>query len=58
MAFIRKELYDEQSGQLSRSWRDGKGPMGQADDYAFLIKGRTARDVGRPATPDSAPLQA
>ncbi|KAJ9096594.1 hypothetical protein QFC19_007127 [Naganishia cerealis] len=37
--FIKKNLYDSDSGKLTRSWREGKGPIGQADDYAFLIKG-------------------
>lgn len=36
--FIRRELYDPSHG-LYRSWRYGKGPVGQADDYAFLIQG-------------------
>ncbi|GHJ87715.1 hypothetical protein NliqN6_4117 [Naganishia liquefaciens] len=39
VAFIKANLFDEQSGKLTRSWREGKGPIGQADDYAFLIKG-------------------
>lgn len=38
-AFIRKHLYDEESGKLYRSYREGVGPIGQADDYAFLIQG-------------------
>ncbi|KAH9930526.1 Six-hairpin glycosidase-like protein [Epithele typhae] len=38
-AFVRRNLYDEASGTLSRSFREGKGPVGQADDYAFLIQG-------------------
>ncbi|CAL1708631.1 unnamed protein product [Somion occarium] len=37
--FIRKELYNEASGELRRSYREGPGPVGQADDYAFLIQG-------------------
>lgn len=36
--FVRRELYDPAQG-LYRSWRHGKGPVGQADDYAFLISG-------------------
>jgi uncharacterized protein YyaL (SSP411 family) len=39
VAFIKAKLFDEKSGKLARSWREGKGPIGQADDYAFLIKG-------------------
>lgn len=38
-AFIKKELYDEKTGELRRSYREGPGPTGQADDYAFLIQG-------------------
>lgn len=38
-AFIRGHLYDEIGGELRRSWREGPGPQGQADDYAFLIQG-------------------
>ncbi|TBU27045.1 hypothetical protein BD311DRAFT_866380 [Dichomitus squalens] len=37
--FIRAHLYDEKSGTLRRSYREGPGPTGQADDYAFLIQG-------------------
>ncbi|CCM05079.1 uncharacterized protein FIBRA_07286 [Fibroporia radiculosa] len=38
-AFLRAQLYNEASGELTRSWREGAGPKGQADDYAFLIQG-------------------
>lgn len=38
-AFIKDNLYDSASGQLRRSYREGPGPAGQADDYAFLIQG-------------------
>lgn len=38
-AFIKKYLYDEATGELRRSYREGPGPTGQADDYAFLIQG-------------------
>ncbi|KAI0634762.1 hypothetical protein C8Q77DRAFT_1103957 [Trametes polyzona] len=38
-AFIRKYLYDEKTGELRRSYREGQGPTGQADDYAFFIQG-------------------
>ncbi|OCH88385.1 hypothetical protein OBBRIDRAFT_734556 [Obba rivulosa] len=38
-AFIRQKSYDESSGELRRSYREGPGPTGQADDYAFLIQG-------------------
>jgi len=38
--FIRRELYDEPSGTLYRSWRGTRGPIpGFAEDYAFLIQG-------------------
>ena len=38
-AFINKNLYNEITGELKRSYREGPGPSGQADDYAFLIQG-------------------
>ena len=38
-AFIRTHLYDETTGELRRSYREGQGPTGQADDYAFFIQG-------------------
>ncbi|KAI1788099.1 hypothetical protein LXA43DRAFT_1161917, partial [Ganoderma leucocontextum] len=38
-AFIRSHLYDQASGTLCRSYRDGRGPAGQTDDYAFFIQG-------------------
>ncbi|KAI0646619.1 hypothetical protein C8Q79DRAFT_963600 [Trametes meyenii] len=38
-AFVRKYLYDEKSGELRRSYREGQGPTGQTDDYAFFIQG-------------------
>lgn len=38
-AFIKKNLYDEKTGELRRSYREGPGPTGQADDYAFLVQG-------------------
>ncbi|NIS73969.1 MAG: DUF255 domain-containing protein [Deltaproteobacteria bacterium] len=38
--FIRRNLYDEQTGQLWRRWRDGfREIKGMADDYAFLTEG-------------------
>ncbi|GJE86611.1 thioredoxin domain-containing protein [Phanerochaete sordida] len=37
--FIKKNLYDETTGELRRTYREGPGPTGQADDYAFLIQG-------------------
>lgn len=37
--FIRQHIYDGQTGELKRSYRQGPGPVGQADDYAFLIQG-------------------
>lgn len=38
-AFIKKTLYNDDTGELRRSYREGLGPTGQADDYAFLIQG-------------------
>lgn len=39
-AFIKKELFDQESGQLWRIYREGRGDTpGFADDYAFLIQG-------------------
>ena len=32
-------MWDASSRTLYRSWREGKGPIGQTDDYAFLIRG-------------------
>ncbi|KAI0747133.1 hypothetical protein C8Q80DRAFT_1179544 [Daedaleopsis nitida] len=37
-AFVKTHLYDEKTGELRRSYREGQGPTGQADDYAFLIQ--------------------
>jgi uncharacterized protein len=38
--FIRTHLYDEKSGILRRSYREGAGEVrGFADDYAFLVTG-------------------
>lgn len=38
--FIKMNLYDEQSGQLFRRFRDNeRGVKGIADDYAFLTQG-------------------
>ncbi|EPT05702.1 hypothetical protein FOMPIDRAFT_138440 [Fomitopsis schrenkii] len=37
--FIKEMMYDSATGELCRSWREGKGPRGVADDYAFLIQG-------------------
>ena len=38
--FIRRELYDEKTGTLYRSWRRRRSPIaGFAEDYAFLIQG-------------------
>ena len=40
VAFIRRELYDEETGKLWRIYREGRGEtQGFVDDYAFLIKG-------------------
>ena len=49
-SFIRSHLYDETSGELRRSYREGPGPIGQCDDYAFLIQGRPYLDVSLKAT--------
>ena len=39
-SFIKRELFDEDTGKLWRIYRDGRGDApGFADDYAFLIKG-------------------
>jgi uncharacterized protein YyaL (SSP411 family) len=32
-------MWDQDTKTLHRSWREGKGPTGQTDDYAFLIRG-------------------
>jgi uncharacterized protein YyaL (SSP411 family) len=38
--FLRKDLYDEKSKLLFRSYREGRGGVeGFADDYAFVIQG-------------------
>jgi len=38
--FIRRELYDADSGVLYRSWREGRSDIaGFAEDYAALIQG-------------------
>jgi uncharacterized protein YyaL (SSP411 family) len=37
--FIGSNMWDQESKTLYRSWRDGKGTIGQTDDYAFLIRG-------------------
>jgi uncharacterized protein YyaL (SSP411 family) len=39
IAFIKQNMWDKTTRTLYRSWREGKGPIGQTDDYAFLIKG-------------------
>ena len=40
VSFIKSELFDENSGQLWRVYREGRGDApGFADDYAFLIRG-------------------
>lgn len=40
VAFIRKELFDEESAKLWRIYREGRGDApGFCDDYAFLIQG-------------------
>jgi uncharacterized protein YyaL (SSP411 family) len=39
IAFIKQNMWDTTTRTLYRSWREGKGPIGQTDDYAFLIKG-------------------
>ncbi|MDQ5979533.1 MAG: uncharacterized protein QG602_2507 [Verrucomicrobiota bacterium] len=38
--FIQRELYDEATGQLYRSWREGRSDIpGFVEDYAYLIQG-------------------
>ncbi|EPT05713.1 hypothetical protein FOMPIDRAFT_86795 [Fomitopsis schrenkii] len=37
--FMKERMYDSATGGLCRNWREGKGPQGVADDYAFLIQG-------------------
>jgi uncharacterized protein YyaL (SSP411 family) len=39
ITFIKNNMWDASTRMLSRSWREGKGPIGQTDDYAFLIRG-------------------
>nr|XP_019009574.1 cold-induced thioredoxin domain-containing protein [Kwoniella pini CBS 10737]OCF48355.1 cold-induced thioredoxin domain-containing protein [Kwoniella pini CBS 10737] len=39
VSFIKDRMWDESKRELARSWREGKGPIGQTDDYAFLIRG-------------------
>lgn len=40
VAFLKRELWDEETGKLWRIFREGRGDApGFADDYAFLIKG-------------------
>ena len=38
VSFIRESLWDSQTNTLFRSYREGRGPQAQADDYAFLIQ--------------------
>jgi uncharacterized protein YyaL (SSP411 family) len=38
--FLRRELFDEESGVVFRAWREGRGATGGfAEDYAFLVQG-------------------
>ena len=37
--FLKQNLWDKEQKILHRSYREGKGPHAQADDYAFLIEG-------------------
>jgi hypothetical protein len=38
--FLQRELYDDASGTLYRSWRQGRGAVpGFAEDYACLVQG-------------------
>ena len=38
--FIRRELFDDATGELYRTWREGRSPItGFAEDYASLIQG-------------------
>ncbi len=39
-AFLQEQIYDPATGELRRSWREGRlGPAGYAEDYAGLIAG-------------------
>lgn len=40
--FIKKEMWDDKEKKLWRSYREGRGTIGQTDDYAFLIQGELA----------------
>jgi uncharacterized protein YyaL (SSP411 family) len=38
--FLRRELHDEPTGELYRSYREGRGDIpGFAEDYAYLVQG-------------------
>ena len=37
--FVREKLWNLESQELRRSWREGPGPRGMSDDYAYLIQG-------------------
>ena len=37
--FLRTKSFTATSGELCRSWRQGQGPRGQLEDYAFVIRG-------------------
>ncbi|WRT68799.1 uncharacterized protein IL334_005779 [Kwoniella shivajii] len=39
VSFVKDRMWDVERRQLTRSWREGKGPGAQTDDYAFLIRG-------------------
>lgn len=40
VAFVRREMFEEETGELWRTYREGRGDVrGFADDYAFLIRG-------------------
>ncbi|OXB33714.1 cold-induced thioredoxin domain-containing protein [Cryptococcus neoformans] len=37
--FVKSHMWDPSTRTLTRSYREGKGPQAQTDDYAFLIQG-------------------
>ncbi|KAH9932269.1 Six-hairpin glycosidase-like protein [Fomitopsis serialis] len=37
--FVREKMYNPDTAELCRSWREGKGPRGVTEDYAFLTQG-------------------
>lgn len=37
--FVKSHMWDSSTRTLTRSYREGKGPQAQTDDYAFLVQG-------------------